>query len=279
MAYNGSHAGKPGGGMLRDTDALLSREEAGMHLERVISSKWKDLSAEEREALIGKAQAEQQRLIAEGGAKEHPPETKAKGKTKTKAPKKTKPPALGPDGLPLPKRPRGRPPKNPEAKAAAAAAAANARAVYICPPELARTMGADGNAVLPVAQTVTVSASDGFSSSVPPGGEDLVGRRVEGVVDGCFDVGYFLTVRVNGCLLRGIVWGEDTSTNAVGQRAPELGGSASGQGSVAKQGAGGEGGKGGTGGGGTPGVNRETVAGMQLPEPQDLPAVMPAGDA
>jgi hypothetical protein len=46
-----------------------------------------------------------------------------------------------------------------------------------------------------------------------------MGRRVEGVVDGAFDVGYFLTVRVNGCLLRGVVWREDTCMRAVGQHA------------------------------------------------------------
>ena len=68
---------------------------------------------------------------------------------------------------------------------------------------------------------VAVLASDGPASSAPPGGDELMGKRVEGVVDGAFDVGYFLTVRVNGCLLRGIIWQEDTCMRAVGQHAAQ----------------------------------------------------------
>ena len=37
----------------------------------------------------------------------------------------------------------------------------------------------------------------------------LLGRGVAGVVDGAFAGGYFLTVRVDGCLLRGLVWDPD----------------------------------------------------------------------
>ena len=42
-----------------------------------------------------------------------------------------------------------------------------------------------------------------------PGGAPLLGRGVAGVVDGAFAGGYFLTVRVDGCLLRGLVWDPD----------------------------------------------------------------------
>ena len=36
---------------------------------------------------------------------------------------------------------------------------------------------------------------------------------MEGVVDGAFAGGYFLTVRVDGCLLRGLVWDDARATS------------------------------------------------------------------
>ena len=38
-------------------------------------------------------------------------------------------------------------------------------------------------------------------------------------MDGAFDAGYFLTVRANGCLLRGIIWREEECLRAVGANA------------------------------------------------------------
>ena len=52
-----------------------------------------------------------------------------------------------------------------------------------------------------------------MASAVPPGGAPLAGRQVEGVVDGAFAGGYFLTVRVDGCLLRGLVWDDARATS------------------------------------------------------------------
>ena len=57
-------------------------------------------------------------------------------------------------------------------------------------------------------------APDGaVASAVPPGGAPLAGRQVEGVMDGAFAGGYFLTVRVDGCLLRGLVWDDARATS------------------------------------------------------------------
>ena len=68
----------------------------------------------------------------------------------------------------------------------------------------------DPGAVLPGAAAVSLVAPDGVvASAVPPGGAPLLGRGVAGVVDGAFAGGYFLTVRVDGCLLRGLVWDPD----------------------------------------------------------------------
>ena len=50
---------------------------------------------------------------------------------------------------------------------------------------------------------VRVTSLEGPLRPVPPGGEHVRGHVVEGVVDGAFDAGYFLTVRANGCLLQG----------------------------------------------------------------------------
>ena len=71
--------------------------------EWVIGQRWKDLPKPEKDALIEKAQAEQQRLIAEGGV----PQVTVPSVGR---PKKSKAGALGPDGMPLPKKKRGRPP-------------------------------------------------------------------------------------------------------------------------------------------------------------------------
>ena len=73
----------------------------------------------------------------------------------------------------------------------------------------------DPGAVLPGAAAVSSVAADGVvASAVPPGGAPLFGREVEGVVDGAFAGGYFLTVRVDGCLLRGLVWDEASRERA-----------------------------------------------------------------
>ena len=156
------------------------------------------------------------------------------------------PPALVPEPTPAPspadpgppvKRKRGRPPKvkpldaGAPARDAVAAAPAPASApkpkkrkpndpkpkkpntsVFIAdgPPSFPPGGGdpaADPGAVLPGAAAVSLVAPDGVvASAVPPGGAPLLGRGVAGVVDGAFAGGYFLTVRVDGCLLRGLVW-------------------------------------------------------------------------
>ena len=50
---------------------------------------------------------------------------------------------------------------------------------------------------------------DGLKPTQPPSGADLTGMRVEGFIDGAFDTGYFMTVRVNGQTLRGMLYRED----------------------------------------------------------------------
>ena len=82
------------------------------------------------------------------------------------------------------------------------------------PPGAAGAPALDPGAVLPGAAAVSLVAPDGVvASAVPPGGAPLAGRRAEGVVDGAFAGGYCLTVRVDGCLLRGIVWDDARATN------------------------------------------------------------------
>ena len=103
------------------------------------------------------------------------------------------------------------------------------------PPARPRTTAATGGARVPVFVSahqphvtpqpvgpwppVRVTSLEGPLRPVPPGGEDLRGHVVDGVVDGAFDAGYFLTVRANGCLLRGIIWREEECLRAVGANA------------------------------------------------------------
>ena len=158
------------------------------------------------------------------------------------------PPALVPEPTPAPspadpgppvKRKRGRPPKvkpldagapapasapkpkkrKPNASPAGAGAKKPNTSVFIAdgPPSFPPGGGdpaADPGAVLPGAAAVSLVAPDGVvASAVPPGGAPLLGRGVAGVVDGAFAGGYFLTVRVDGCLLRGLVWDDARATS------------------------------------------------------------------
>lgn len=109
-------------GTLKDSN-LLTHAETGLQLEKVIGQRWKDLPKLEKDALIEKAQMEQHRLISKGGV---PPVIAAR-------PKKYKAGALGPDGLPLPKRKRGRPPKS-------AARSSGSTPVYVAAPGVRTVM-------------------------------------------------------------------------------------------------------------------------------------------
>jgi hypothetical protein len=114
---------------------------------------------------------------------------------------------------PVPSKPRGRP--NTDGGAVAEELAARRTSVFIAEGPKHIEDALDPSSVLPGAKRVALTAADGVvASAVPPGGEQLVGRQVEGVVDGEFAGGYFLTVRVNGCLLRGLVWDEDVAEEA-----------------------------------------------------------------
>jgi hypothetical protein len=63
---------------------------------------------------------------------------------------------------------------------------------------------------------VNVMDQDGLKSTQPPGGADLTGMKVEGFIDGTFDTGYFMTVRVNGQTLRGMLFREDACMRQIG---------------------------------------------------------------
>ena len=180
---------------------------------------------------------------AERAPREHRDEARAAPEAAS-----AQPPAPVPEPTPAPspadpgppvKRKRGRPPKVKPLDAAAPAPASAPKpkkrkpnasegsspakkqkpntSVFIAdgPPSLPPGWGdpaADPGAVLPGAAAVSLVAPDGVvASAVPPGGAPLLGRGVAGVVDGAFAGGYFLTVRVDGCLLRGLVWDPDVA--------------------------------------------------------------------
>lgn len=200
-----------------------------LRLEKLIGKRWKNLDRETRDKLVAEARGEQAKLIAEGGVPA--PSNSGRGsKSKRAASKRAAP---GPDGAPVAKRKPGRPRKVPSAQLDAPLDAQLAPGG--APPARPRTTAATGGARVPVFVSahqphvtpqpvgpwppVRVTSLEGPLRPVPPGGEDLRGHVVEGVVDGAFDAGYFLTVRANGCLLRGIIWREEECLRAVGANA------------------------------------------------------------
>ena len=194
-----------------------------LRLEKLIGKRWKNLDRETRDKLVAEARGEQAKLMAEGGVPA--PSNSGRGSKSKRAASKR---GTGPDGAPVPKRKPGRPRKVPDAQLAPGGA-------QPAPGGAARprTTAATGGRVpvfvsahqphqpQPVgpAPAVRVTSLEGPLRPVPPGGEDLRGHVVEGVVDGAFDAGYFLTVRANGCLLRGIIWREEECLRAVGANA------------------------------------------------------------
>ena len=197
-----------------------------LRLEKLIGKRWKNLDRETRDKLVAEARGEQAKLMAEGGVPA--PSNSGRGSKSKRAASKR---GTGPDGAPVAKRKPGRPRKVPSAQLDAPLDAQLAPGG--APPARPRTTAATGGRVpvfvsahqphqpQPVgpAPAVRVTSLEGPLRPVPPGGEDLRGHVVEGVVDGAFDAGYFLTVRANGCLLRGIIWREEECLRAVGANA------------------------------------------------------------
>jgi hypothetical protein len=70
---------------------------------------------------------------------------------------------------------------------------------------------------------VNVLGSNGLKATTPPGGVDLTGTSVQGVIDGTFDTGYFLTVRLaSGQILRGMMYREDVCMRQIGAHSHAL---------------------------------------------------------
>ena len=201
-----------------------------LRLEKLIGKRWKNLDRETRDKLVAEARGEQAKLMAEGGVPA--PSNSGRGSKSKRAASKR---GTGPDGAPVPKRKPGRPRKVPDAQPAPVDAQLASGGAQPAPGGAARprTTAATGGRVpvfvsahqphqpQPVGPwpPVRVTSLEGPLRPVPPGGEDLRGHVVEGVVDGAFDAGYFLTVRANGCLLRGIIWREEECLRAVGANA------------------------------------------------------------
>ena len=221
---------------------LLTADEATAQLEKAIGARWANLSHAEKERLVEAARAEQRRLTENGGDGKGA-NTQIEQFNAAVDAARTNQGAVQTD--PPPKRKRGRPPKEKKKdgegwvvggseRAADKNASANVgkkksklakpggqkapTAVYIANGAARVSDAIDPSAILPGAQLVSLTAADGVvASPVPPGGEQLVGQQVEGIVDGEFASGYFLTVRINGCLLRGMVWDEDVQVRGGGK--------------------------------------------------------------
>ena len=230
-------------------DELKGREKGGspgvedeanveLRLEKLIGKRWKNLDRETRDKLVAEARGEQAKLIAEGGVPA--PSNSGRGSKSKRAAAERKRAAPGPDASPVAKRKPGRPRKVPDSAQLAgrdgddgnAAVGIDARQTLTLNPGTRTTAATGGRVPVFVSAhqpqqpqlvgpwpPVRVTSLEGPLRPVPPGGEDLRGHVVEGVVDGAFDAGYFLTVRANGCLLRGIIWREEECLRAVGANA------------------------------------------------------------
>ena len=210
-------------------------DEANVLLEKLIGKRWKNLDRETRDKLVAEARGEQAKLIAEGGVPA--PSNSGRGsKSKRAAASKRAAPGPGPDGAPVAKRKPGRPRKVPDAQPGLGAdvdarqTQTQTQTLTLNPGRTTATTGGRVPVFVSAHQPqqpqlvgpwppVRVTSLEGPLRPVPPGGEDLRGHVVEGVVDGAFDAGYFLTVRANGCLLRGIIWREEECLRAVGANA------------------------------------------------------------
>ena len=230
-------------------DELKGREKGGspgvedeanveLRLEKLIGKRWKNLDRETRDKLVAEARGEQAKLIAEGGVPA--PSNSGRGSKSKRAAAERKRAAPGLDAAPVAKRKPGRPRKVPDSAQLAgrdgddgnAAVGIDARQTLTLNPGTRTTAATGGRVPVFVSAhqpqqpqlvgpwpPVRVTSLEGPLRPVPPGGEDLRGHVVEGVVDGAFDAGYFLTVRANGCLLRGIIWREEECLRAVGANA------------------------------------------------------------
>ena len=220
---------------LRNGTGERASDEAGMGIEKIIGARWRRMSASEREAHVEKAREARRKMLSRadadgGGGGGETAGKKAKKKQKRAAEADAD---VAPDALALApakkKRGRGRPTKTAAAPAAAAAqlcvadappagaprpvtiAAPGALAAH---PESSKQRERTRAKIVP--NLTRVMTPTGPGETTPPGAENFVGRAVEGMVDGTFDAGFLLTARVDGALMRGIVWKEETT--AVGKR-------------------------------------------------------------
>jgi hypothetical protein len=220
-------------GVIATDGGLVSTPDVARAVEKVIGERWNRLTDAERDALVAKAQAHQRDVLDRRRVPTHPrvdpdpdpdpdpvPDPSAKPAsepTDGTTPKRRVSANLTLDAPSTAKRKRGRPPKTAVAVAAVAADPSLVPAsrstvpssVFIGEAPPTPGDGTNPGAVLPGARVVDVDTTDGPGVDVPPGGEQLVGTFVEGIVDGAFDVGYLVTARVGNNLLRGCLWRED----------------------------------------------------------------------
>lgn len=222
-------------GVIATDGGLVSTPDVARAVEKVIGERWNRLTDAERDALVAKAQAHQRDVLDRRRVPAQPrvdpdpvpvpvPDPNAKPAsepTDGTTPKRRVSANLTLDAPSTAKRKRGRPPKTAApAETAVAVAAADPSlvpasrstvpsSVFIGEAPPTPGDGTDPGAVLPGARVVDVDTTDGPGVDVPPGGEQLVGTFVEGIVDGAFDVGYLVTARVGNNLLRGCLWRED----------------------------------------------------------------------
>ena len=178
-----------------------------LRLEKLIGKRWKNLDRETRDKLVAEARGEQAKLMAEGGVPA--PSNSGRGSKSKRAASKRGPdrtarpsPSVNPVG-------RARYPtrsRRPAVHSWRPSTRSWRPAVHSrrpAAPPAPRTTAATGGRVpvfvsahqphqpQPVgpAPAVRVTSLEGPLRPVPPGGEDLRGHVVEGVVDGAFDAG------------------------------------------------------------------------------------------
>jgi hypothetical protein len=243
--------------VLRDT-SLLSRAEMQMGIEKVIGNRWKAMTPEEKEKHIDKARVEQARLIAEGGV---PSTSGAARSKKQKAESAVSDASAPKRRRGRPPKTNAAPSKAASFAAHSAMQSHSHLQPWMEEDHTHDrdfSLGFNdhnlhsmsdlflpfNNNSLPVVvsnqfdnkhhhqshhdvhsflqhDVVNVMDQDGLKPTQPPGNADLTGMKVEGFIDGTFDTGYFMTVRVNGQTLRGMLYREDACMRTIGNHAAQ----------------------------------------------------------
>lgn len=173
-------------------------EFTGQEIERAIGQRWSAVDNTEREEYLEAARKERELLVKQGLADPSPPVRK----------KRRKPEEIEADRalMNVGKRKRGRPSKSDTLARQAMVLAAQSGLSITDPSSIAAILASHGQSAEGSELLKKPRKKKGALVGTVQG--NLIGQNVHGVLDGTFDAGYFLTIRVGSTdtILRGVVF-------------------------------------------------------------------------